>query len=157
MTQIPHAIAAKALITADGVIQQPLLLLEGERVVRITTQAGTIAPENTLHLPESTLCPGFLDVHVHGAGGADVMNGSADSVATVARMLARHGTTRFLATTVTAPVERILAALDVIADAIESAPATGGAAPVGIHLEGPFLSHEKRGVHPPCPAATGFG
>ena len=148
MSASTKAIAAKALITADGIVEQPLILLEGGRVAGIATQLETPAPPHTLHLPESTLCAGFLDVHVHGAGGADVMGGGSDAIATVSRMLARHGTTRFLATTVTAPIDRILTALDAIAEAIESAPADGGAAPIGIHLEGPFLSHARRGVHP---------
>ncbi|WP_419803851.1 N-acetylglucosamine-6-phosphate deacetylase [Terriglobus sp.] len=129
-------------------MDRPLILLRDGVVERLTTHDAHHIPPGTLDLGDATLAPGFLDIHVHGAGGRDVMEGSQDAVNTVAGMLARFGTTRFLATTVTAPVERTLRALEALADSIEREPASRAARPIGIHLEGPFLSHAKRGVHP---------
>ena len=142
------AISARRLVLPDGIAERPLVLLRDGTIERLTTQDAHHAPPGTLDLGDATLAPGFLDVHVHGAGGRDVMEGSQDAVNTVARMLARFGTTRFVATTVTAPVDRTLRALEALADRIEGEPGHRAARPIGIHLEGPFLSHAKRGVHP---------
>jgi N-acetylglucosamine-6-phosphate deacetylase len=92
------------------------------------------------------ILPGFIDLHVHGGGGADVMDGR-DAVETIARLHARYGTTSLLATTLTAPradLERVLGD----AGRRLRARVPGGARLLGIHLEGPFISSGKLGAQP---------
>ncbi|MBQ0933308.1 N-acetylglucosamine-6-phosphate deacetylase [Ideonella sp. 4Y16] len=91
--------------------------------------------------------PGFIDLHVHGGGGADTMEGAA-AVRTLARLHARHGTTALLATTMTAPTADVQRALDGIAAAMASGPGDG-ARVLGVHLEGPWLSPQRLGAQPP--------
>jgi N-acetylglucosamine-6-phosphate deacetylase len=107
-------------------------------------EADASAPTDVLVLP------GFIDLHVHGAGGADVMEGG-DAALRVARLHARHGTTTLLATTMTAPPEQIEHALDGVRASMEAA-APDAADILGVHLEGPFLNSAKLGAQPPLAA-----
>lgn len=92
------------------------------------------------------LAPGFIDVHVHGALGVEAMDADPASLQTMSRFYARHGVTSYLPTTLTAPHERILAALTTIQQAQSQ---TGGATILGAHLEGPYLNAAKAGAQFP--------
>ena len=115
--------------------------------VRFTHHIAAIEGEPTGLPKPPFVLPGFVDLHVHGGGGGDVMQGEA-AVRTMARCHARHGTTALLATTVTAPAADIDAALAGI-EAVRAAPLGGEAHILGAHLEGPFLHPDKLGAQPP--------
>lgn len=88
------------------------------------------------------LIPGFIDLHVHGANGSDVMDGSFDALKNIAKTLASEGTTSFLATTMTGAFDDIEKSLETIAHFQNDE----GATILGVHLEGPFVSPEKAGA-----------
>ena len=97
------------------------------------------------------ILPGLIDLQVNGSHGIDVMNASADAVATLSRHLAHEGTTAWMPTAVTAPIEKIALVHDSIASAFENArgdDSAGHAAILGMHLEGPFISPLRLGAHP---------
>ena len=94
-----------------------------------------------------TILPGFVDLHVHGAAGTDIMEGG-EAGAVVARTHARHGTTSLLGTTLTAKEDHIRRALQGLAGVIAERP-RGGARMLGVHLEGPFLNLQRLGAQPP--------
>ena len=92
------------------------------------------------------IIPGFIDLHVHGGAGKDIMEGG-DAVHAIAAIHARHGTTSMLATTMTAPPEDIDHALKAIGEAANNRR-SGGARVLGAHLEGPYINSGKLGAQP---------
>jgi N-acetylglucosamine-6-phosphate deacetylase len=146
------ALTARQLVTPTEVVEQPLVLVAEGKIVELATRSARSVPSGVtvLDLGEGVIAPGYIDLHIHGSGGSDVMDDGADTLPTVERLLARHGVTGYYPTTVTAPLDATLRALERLAGAIESRrdESTGRACPLGIHLEGPFLSHLRKGVQP---------
>jgi N-acetylglucosamine-6-phosphate deacetylase len=136
--------------TLHGHILTPQGFVRGElvhRAGRIQYINGNVVDETSVrHSELPLLLPGFIDLHVHGGAGFDIMEGG-DAIAHIARCHARHGTTSLLATTMTAPVNEIKTALLALAPHISTRP-TDGARVLGVHLEGPYINPGKLGAQP---------
>ena len=104
-----------------------------------------IPPREVIHEPESIAAPGFIDLHVHGSRGRDIMDGTLETLATVSSSLAAHGTTSFLATTLSARDSDTEVALRGFA--AHHNEIVEGARPIGVHMEGPYLNPIRKGTH----------
>jgi N-acetylglucosamine-6-phosphate deacetylase len=153
MSRLRYGISASLLVTAGQVIRQPLVIVEDGRITSLQSREHAETPTNLAveTFPDCTLAPGFIDIHIHGGAGHDVMEGHEPALARLERQLAKTGVTGYFPTTVTASVDSTLKSLEKLGAAIELASQSNGeprAQPLGIHLEGPFISHAKCGVHP---------
>ena len=118
--------------------QPGTVAIAGDALTTVGTPQRIPAPAE-LDAAGCHLLPGLVDVHVHGAVGCDTMDADPAALARMARFFAHHGVTAFLPTTMTADRAATLAAVRAVA-AAGSQPHANGAAILGIHLEGPFLS-----------------
>ena len=103
--------------------------------------------ENVIDAQGLYLSPGFIDVHIHGAGGCDTMDGTVESLNTIAKTIANFGTTSFLPTTMTCALDDIKKAVEAASECMNKG--TEGANVVGVHLEGPFISPSMIGAQNP--------
>ena len=132
--------AARGRLVLDDEIAAGRLYVEDGRIAAIELDGAEAGGPS--------VCPGFVDVHVHGWGGHDAMGQVAD-LDGMARALLRHGVTSFLPTAVTASIETLRAFADRVREWMPAAPADG-AEPLGFNLEGPFISPRRKGAQNPA-------
>ncbi|MEO3711604.1 N-acetylglucosamine-6-phosphate deacetylase [Roseateles flavus] len=136
----------------DGFVLTPagfvrgVLEHQGGRITRI--EGDEVTEYEVRHGSQDLplILPGFIDVHVHGGGGRDTMEGG-DAARAIARLHVRHGTTSLLATTMTAPMDEIRAALAALGPVCREREPQA-ARVLGVHLEGPYINPGKLGAQP---------
>lgn len=139
----------KGFLNASVLIGKDIIVtnvgIENGKIVAIGSDIEISQP---FEIPNSAIVlPGFIDQHVHGAGGSDAMDKNASAIATISKSLAMEGTTSFLATTMTQSPENIKGALSAVKDYINLNDSQG-ARVLGVHLEGPFISPKFVGAQP---------
>ena len=136
-------------VTAGGTISNATIVVEHGRIANISAERVDVPPDaQHLDARGNLVLPGFIDLHIHGGRGFDVMDGTVAAVHGLAAHLATHGVTGFLATTVTASLDDTIAAAQVVRQ-VRALPSPG-AAILGMHLEGPYINVARRGAQNPA-------
>ena len=126
-------------------IENGSILIENGKIKEINPV--TCSDENILDANGLYVSPGFIDVHIHGAGGFDTMDGTVEAINSIAKTIVKHGTTSFTPTTMTVAIEAINKSMKVIKQLKKEG--TEGANVLGAHLEGPFVSPQAIGAQNP--------
>ncbi|WP_257349019.1 N-acetylglucosamine-6-phosphate deacetylase [Pseudalkalibacillus decolorationis] len=147
-----NIILTHARIAADQMIESGYVWIKGNQIHKLGEMKDCPPLESADEIinceKAEWVIPGMIDVHIHGAGGSDVMDATSEALETMAKLLPEEGTTSFLATTITSPKPNIEAALENTAKYMAKKNQQGQAEIIGIHLEGPFINKEKKGAQP---------
>ncbi len=135
------------IVLADGLLPDGELLTLDDRIQHVgPTNTRSPSGLTVIDLDGGYLLPGFVDLHVHGGGGADFMDGTAEAFRTVLASHARHGTASCTPTTTVARHEQHMLFLRLVGEFRDRQ--TGGAKVLGAHIYGPYFAPEARGCHP---------
>ena len=129
-------VSSKAIIVEKGRIK--------EIVNREELSTATLTGAEVIEAKDKFITPGYIDIHVHGGGGSDVMDGDYEAINQIAITHSHFGTTSFLPTTMTMNKDKIIRSLRSICEAVKKG--TAGAEILGIHMEGPYINSEKKGA-----------
>ena len=134
-------------IIADGEIKEAILYAEGGKITEISAQDKPA--DITIDAKGKYVSPGFIDTHVHGAAGADVMDGTVEAIRTIAKTHARFGTTSICPTTAASKHSILVSAVKAYMAALPESGKDGMPNLIGLHLEGPNFSPAQAGAQDP--------
>ncbi|GAA4713437.1 N-acetylglucosamine-6-phosphate deacetylase [Brevibacillus fulvus] len=135
------------LVLPDQIVDEGVLLTEGSKIIYAGSRAACPFSATNAEQVDGWIWPGLIDTHIHGIGGSDVMDGTPEALAVISQSLAKYGVTGFLATTMTAEVNRLVEVVEnAVRKAREPQEALSGARLLGIHLEGPWINPELKGA-----------
>lgn len=136
------------IITPFHLISDKDIIVEEGKIIEIVNKeelsTATLTGAEVIEGKDKYIVPGYIDIHVHGGGGSDVMDGDYEAINQIAIAHSHFGTTSFLATTMTMNKDKIIRSLRSICEAVKKG--TAGAEILGIHMEGPYINSEKKGA-----------
>ncbi|MGC4036199.1 MAG: N-acetylglucosamine-6-phosphate deacetylase [Chitinophagaceae bacterium] len=147
MTKSKFKLFNGRLITPDGIVPGAVIYTDGDKILSVNDVTVDIPDAIPIDAKGQYISPGFIDIHVHGGGGSDFMDGTEEAFLTIAETHARYGTTAMLPTSLTGSKDQILATLEVYEKA--NTKNKNGAQFLGMHLEGPYLAMSQRGAQDP--------